>query len=151
MLIFLKSEIVEYAKTNRTVDWKTNWKKNIAVKKRKIVEKKTKIDKSETKHMHTIDKKNMKKKIKTVEIETFIIADYYQINFFLFSFVSHEQRDFAWYEKMKCLHQHQIDVFSKSYFMNLMHDHWIYNDDCQLNFCSTILIEIWTFLIIVLM
>ena len=46
-------------------------KKNVAVEKRKIAEKKTKIDnvekkmktdKSETKHMHTTDRKNMKKK-----------------------------------------------------------------------------------------
>ena len=62
-------------------------KKNVVIKKRKIAEKKTKInnvekkmktDKSETKHMHTIDKKNMKKKkIEIVEIETFIVVDYY--------------------------------------------------------------------------
>ena len=61
-------------------------KKNVAVEKRKIAEKKTKInnvekkmniDKSETKHMYTIDKKNMKKKIEIVEIETFAVTDYY--------------------------------------------------------------------------
>ena len=32
--------------------------------------------------MHTIDKKNMKKKIEIVKIETFTVVDYYQINFF---------------------------------------------------------------------
>ena len=87
MLIFLKNEIIKYTKTNRTTDWKTNWKKNVAVEKRKIAEKKTKIDnvekkmkidKFKTKHMHTTDKKNMKrKKIEIVEIETFVVADYY--------------------------------------------------------------------------
>ena len=60
--------------------------KNVAVKKRKIAEKKTKIDnvekkmkidKFETKHMHTTDKKNMKKKIEIVEIKTFAVVDYY--------------------------------------------------------------------------
>ena len=104
MLIFLKKEAIKYAKTNKTADWKTNWKKNIAVEKRKIAEKKTKIDnvekkmkidKFETKHMHTIDKKNMKKKIEIVKIETFAVIDHYQMNFFLFSFASHEQRNFV--------------------------------------------------------
>ena len=61
-------------------------KKNIVVEKRKIAEKKTKIDnaekkmkidKFETKHMHTTDKENMKKKIKIVEIETFAVIDYH--------------------------------------------------------------------------
>ena len=53
-----------------------------------------KADKFETKHMHTADKKNMKKKIEIVEIETFAVADHYQMNFF-FSFALHEQQDFA--------------------------------------------------------
>ena len=67
-------------------------KKNVADEKWKIAEKKTKIDNTEkkmktdkfkTKHMHTIDKKNMKRKqIEVVEIETFIVVYHHQINFF---------------------------------------------------------------------
>ena len=84
MLIFLKNETAKFWKANKTINWKTNWKKNVAVEKRKIAEKKTKIDnvekkiktdKIETKHINTINKKNMKKKIETVKIETFAVVD----------------------------------------------------------------------------
>ena len=55
-----------------------------------------KTDKIETKQMNTTDKKNIKrKKIETVEFKTFAVVDHCQMNFFLSSFASHEQKDFA--------------------------------------------------------
>ena len=48
-------------------------------KKTKIdnIEKKMKINKFETKHIYTTDKKKYKKKFETVKIETFVIVNHY--------------------------------------------------------------------------
>ena len=68
---FWKTKQSNMRKRTKQLTEKRIEKKNVAVEKRKIVEKKTKIDnvekkmkidKSETKYMHTTDKKNMKKK-----------------------------------------------------------------------------------------
>ena len=83
---FWKIEQSNFRKRTWQLTKKRTEKKNVAVKKRKIAEKKTKIDnvekkiktdKSETKHMHTTDKKNMKKKIEIVKIETFAVVDHH--------------------------------------------------------------------------
>ena len=85
---FLKNKTVEYAKTNKTVDWKTNWKKNVAVEKQKIAEKKRKsiILKKKKKLINLkwnicirLIKKLWKKKIETVEIEIFVVVSSFRL------------------------------------------------------------------------
>ena len=154
---FWKIEQSNFRKRTWQLTEKRTEKKNVAVKKRKLLKKKRKlimlkkkIDKSEMKHMHTIDKKNMKKKLKLLKLKHLLLLII--IKWIFFFFRSHrinneillDMKKWNFYINIKLMFFQNrvswIQCMITEFIMMIVN--WIF---------STILIEIRTFLIIALM